>query len=168
MARKPSKNQKELVGEEVLDKGIYKFLTPEEVDNMIKGHMDAVRKTHQCKWQKDELLIRNAVILEYICTQGLSNRQTALQISDRWQISEHTAIEWVKSALQTLGEHVTDNIEDQRNKHLERLESILQDALDRSASDTALKAMDQIAKVLGLNSEKREVNVNETINFEFQ
>lgn len=168
MARKPSKNQKEQVGEKVLDKGIYKFLTPEEIDTMIKAHLDEVKRTHQHQWQQDELLIRNAVILEYICVQGLSNRQTALQISDRWQISIHTATEWVKSALNTLGEHVTPNIEDARNKHLERLEAILQDALDRSATDTALKAMDQISKILGLNSEKKEVNVNETISFDFQ
>ena len=169
MARKASKNQKELGDQVRTEDNIYKFMTPEEIDTMVKAHLDSCRRSHAHPWDKSQLLIRNAVILEYICSQGLSNRQTAYQISDRWGISVDTAIEWIKSALETLAQHATPNIEDARQKHLERLESILQDSLDRCASDTALKAMDQIAKILGLNSEKKDINVKaeETIKFEF-
>ena len=169
MPKKSSKNVKEKTADKPVDLGIFKFVTPEDIDGMIKAHMDRVRETHQCPWDKDTLLLRNSVILQYICEQGLSNRRTAEQISARWNISMDAAIDWVKSALETLAAHTTENIEDLRKKHIERLENMMEQALNDGAKDAALKCSDQIAKTLGLYSERKDINVKgeTTITFEF-
>lgn len=174
-ARTASKSQKEKAAKTKpvdLDivKGVYKFITPEEIDGMIQAHMSQVRKTHQWKWDEDTLLLRNSVILEYICSQGLSNRRTAEQISSRWGISMDAARDWVKNALSTLAEYGQENIEDLRQKHLERLEAILEQSMADNAKDSALKAADQIAKLLGLNTDTTKVKLSggdEPIKFDF-
>ena len=167
-------NQEEIKNkpfDEDIVKGIYKFITPQEADNAIKGQLDEFRKSpNRHPWPASLLLIRNSIILEYICTMGLSNYQTACQISDRWGISVGTAQQWTGQALKALALHADENLEDARTKHLERLESILKTALENGSNDTALKVTDQIAKVLGIYSEKKDINVKaeENITFEFQ
>ena len=86
--------------DEDIVKGIYKFITSEEADNAIKGQLEEFRKSpNRHPWPASLLLIRNSIILEYICTQGLSNYQTACQISVRWGISVGTAQQWTGQAL---------------------------------------------------------------------
>lgn len=176
MEPQKTKAQKEIKDNPInqdVAKGIYKFITPEEIDNAIKGHLARVKEIKNnsaLPWDADLLLLRNSVIIEYICHQGLSNYNTARQICDRWGIAWTTAKRWITEALHSLTEHATENIEDAKRKHIERIEHILQDALECGNNDTALKAIDHLAKVMGFNSESKNVKLtggDEPIKFDF-
>lgn len=166
--KKETEERKELAKKPV-DLGIYKFLTAEDIDVAIKGQLEKSRSyARPIPWPVDLLLIRNSVIIEYIAKQGLSVYECTRQISDRFDIAIPTAKLWIKEALHSLSEFAIENIEDSKKTHIERLESILQESLDRGCSDVALKCLDQLAKINGLYTEKKEIKVEgENITFEF-
>ena len=116
------------------------------------------------------MLIRNSIIVEYICRQGLSNYNCALQISNRWGIAVKTAQAWIRDAMSCLAEHATTDFDMLKQKHIERLEDILESALNNGSNEVALKSLDQLSKILGLNVDKKDVKLSggdEPIKFDF-
>lgn len=169
--KKTAVNQEKLRDKPV-DLDIYKFITPEEADVAIKAQIEEGRKnrTNAHPWPQDLLLIRNSIIVEYICRQGLSNYNCALQISSRWGIAVKTAQAWIRDAMSCLAEHATTDFDALRQKHIERLEDILESALNNGSNDVALKSLDQLSKILGLNVDKKDVKLSggdEPIKFDF-
>jgi len=169
--KKIAVNQEKLRDKPV-DLDIYKFITPDEADNAIKAHIEDARKcrSNGHPWPSDLLLIRNSIIVEYICRQGLSNYNCALQISSRWGIAVKTAQAWIREAMSCLAEYAETDLEKLRQKHIERLEDILEDALNNGSNDVALKSLDQLSKILGLNVDKKDVKLSggdEPIKFDF-
>lgn len=163
---KKTEKKKELID------GVFRFLSPDEVDALIRSKIAQTAKhkgrSAHAKWTESEMQARDSVIIEYICHQGLSRAETAKQISDRWGIHLHTAERYIREAVEHLVRDYDEYTEEVRKVHLERLEKILQEALDRDNLDTALKVMDQISKVQGLYLERKEVTVNDIpISFKF-
>lgn len=157
---------------EDIRKGIYRFISPEDADKLITSKIDQFAKkggkaNSGVKWTEGELQLRHSVILEYICEQGVSRENTAKQISDRWNVNISTARRYVKEAVESLTKDYDEYVEEVRKTHLERLETILQKALDEDRFDIALKATDQIARVNSLYEQKIDLNANTTVTFDF-
>lgn len=135
--------------------GVFQFLTPEQADKFILAR----RKGKG--WTKEDKMIRDSIIWEYICNQGLSRYATAQQISERWQVSMVQAYEYIREALQTLvGDYEQCKL-DNYTTLMERVEGILQTALMAGNLDAALRATEQIAKLQGLYKEKKEVEITD-------
>lgn len=153
------------------------FDRPENIDAVINAKlalMPAKKGKGNSKanaWTPEELELRNAVIMQYICEQGLSRERTAQQISSRWDITLGTARAWVSRAIDEFAKtYAEENQENNRKMWLERCEQILQEALDTGDKSSALKALDLIGKSMGIYAEKKDVNVqgDVDINFKFQ
>lgn len=153
------------------------FDKPEQIDAVINAKLKQMpstggkANTKQNAWKPEELELRTAVIMQYICEQGLSRERTAQQITNRWNISIPTARKWVKMAIDAFAKsYVDENAEEQRRMWLERCEQILQDAIDSRDKQSALKALDLIGKSMGIYLEKKDLTVegNVDITFDFQ
>lgn len=150
------------------------FSDPEKIDALINAKLAAMpRKNGKANskanaWTKEEIELRNAVIMQYICEQGLSKERTAQQLLNRWDISIITAREYVKRAISDFANSFTqEDAEEQRRLWLERVEQILQEAIDSRDKASALKAMDLIGKSMGLYTEKKDVNVQGDVDIKF-
>lgn len=150
------------------------FDKPEQIDAIINAKLAAMpanggkANSKKNAWTQEELEVRNAVIMQYICDQGLSRERTAQQITNRWNISIKTARNYVKQAIEAFTSTYTEeDYEKQRQMWLARCEQILQDAIDTGDKQSALKALDLIGKSMGIYNEKKDVNVNGDIDIKF-
>lgn len=150
------------------------FDRPEQIDAVINAKLALMPATggkgnpQKSAWTKEELELRNAVIMQYICEQGLSKDRTAHQLTARWNIALNTARKWVKTAIDDFAStYAEESQEKNRKLWLERCEQILQDAIDTRDKGNALKALDLIGKSMGLFTEKKEVQVEGDIDIKF-
>lgn len=150
------------------------FDRPENIDAIINAKLALMPATggkgnpQKSAWTKEELELRNAVIMQYICEQGLSKDRTAHQLTARWNIALNTARKWVKTAIDDFAStYAEESQEKNRKLWLERCEQILQDAIDTRDKGNALKALDLIGKSMGLFTEKKEVQVEGDIDIKF-
>ena len=150
------------------------FDRPEQIDAVINGKLASMpRKNGKANskanaWTKDEIELRNAVIMQYIAEQGLSKERTAQQLTNRWDITIDTARDYVKRAVTDFANSFTDeDAEEQRRMWLERCEQILQEALDTGDKGNALKALDLIGKSMGIYAEKKDLNVQGDVDIKF-
>lgn len=150
------------------------FSRPEDIDTFIKTKIasfpqkNGKSSTHKNNWEKEELELRDAVIMEYICKQGLSKNATAQQIMDRWGIAMQTAYKYVADAVKRFSKNFADeNVEDQRRVWLERCEQILQDAIDSRDKTNAIKALDLIGKSMGIYQQKQNIDLSGEADIKF-
>lgn len=140
------------------------FSRPEDIDTFIKTKIASfppVKGKNATKWTPEELDLRDAVIMEYICKQGLSKVATAQQIMDRWGIKQSTAFKYVMEAIQRFSKSFTEEtVENQKKVWLERCEQILQDAIDSRDRSTVIKALDLIGKSMGIYQQKQNIDLS--------
>lgn len=155
-------------------KSISIFDRPEQIDAVINAKLAAMpanggkANSKKNAWTPEELELRNAVIMQYICEQGLSKERTAQQLTNRWNIAMKTARNYVKMAIDAFTSSYTEeDQEKQRQMWLERCEQILQDAIDSRDKQSALKALDLMGKSMGIYNEKKDVNVNGDVDIKF-
>ena len=151
------------------------FSKPEEIDEYIKRKLKSMPAQHgkansrANAWTEDELELRNAVIMDYITAQGLSKERTAQQIAERWEVAIQTARRYVNEACKAFTAQFTEeDQEKQRQIWLSRVESILQEAVESRDKQSALRAMDMLAKSMGLYKENINLGGGDTpITFDF-
>ena len=152
------------------------FSNPDEIDALINSRLKQFPRkggktsSRNVSWSDSELQIIDSVIWDYIAKQGLSREATAQQIYSRWDISLSTARKWITDSIKRIANTYTkEEQEEVRRVWLERCESILQDAISTRDTQNALKALDLMAKSLGLYKETKDINVDgdNTIHFEF-
>ena len=152
------------------------FSNPDEIDALINSRLKQFPRkggktsSRNVSWSESELQIIDSVIWDYIAKQGLSREATAQQIYSRWDISLSTARKWITDSIKRIANTYTkEEQEEVRRVWLERCESILQDAISTRDTQNALKALDLMAKSLGLYKETKDINVDgdNTIHFEF-
>lgn len=175
MSQKKVKDVTEVTVEEIIKKGIFKILTPEQIDEWMTrkaeylkpGNRKKNKDTH-AKWSEAELQIRDSVILDYTTRMGLSQRRTCEEIADRWNISFRTAQRYYIHAMETLCSTTPENIEDAREKQIERLNAIAERALDNNNLDAALRAYEQLNKINSLYTDKKEIAITDVpVQFQF-
>lgn len=151
------------------------FSKPELIDTMVKTKLQQfpVRggktSSRKVKWSDQELEVIDNVIWQYMTEQGLSRERTAQQLHERWGIAMITARLYIKNAINRMANTYNENTDELRKIFLERCENIIQEALESRQKDTALKAMDLMAKSLGFYKEQKDINVSgeSTIKFDF-
>lgn len=169
--RTQNKINKELTPTKYSD--VFEFLDPDEVDVMIKTKLNNFAKIGGARsanhsWSEEELIIRNAVVLDYICKQGLSKYETAKQLVIRWGINISTADRYVKMAIDSLARFSDEDMKAARDAYIEQLDNIINTAIEQNRLDTALKALKQKAETQGLVVEQKEVKITDIpIKFKF-
>lgn len=150
------------------------FDRPEQIDAVINAKLQLMpRKNGKGNsianaWSDDEMELRNAVIMQYICEQGLSRERTAQQLTNRWDIAIGTARNWVKKAIDDFSSsYAEEDQEKNRKMWLERCEQILQDAIDSRDKQSALKALDLMGKSMGIYTEKKQLDVEGDVDIKF-
>lgn len=154
---------------------VFEFLTPDEVDELIKAKL----ASHSSKggrwankagklWDERTINIRRAVVYDLL-GQGLSRVRIAQELMARWGVTEKPAYDYIKDALENLisdNENFKDSV---RESMMHRLESLAEDALAHNDRKSALSAYEQMNKLQGLYVNKVEADVKEdtTIRFEF-
>ena len=152
------------------------FSSPDKIDALINSRLQQFPRkggktsSRNVSWSDAEIQIIDSVIWDYIAKQGLSREATAQQIYSRWDISLSTARKWITDSIKRIANTYTkEEQEEVRRVWLERCESILQSCLETRDTQNALKALDLIAKSLGLYKETKDVNldVDGGISFDF-
>ena len=151
------------------------FSDPAKIDAVVKSKLAQFNRKGgkiypgNVSWSESELELIDGVIWGYITEQGLSREKTAQQIADRWNIALSTARKYISDSIKRMAKNIPEeDVEERRRKFLERCESILQDAIENRQKDSALKALDLIAKASGLYKETKEVDINGNMTFDFQ
>ena len=152
------------------------FSEPDKIDSLINSRLQQFprkggkQSSKNVTWSNEEISIIDSVIWDYISKQGLSREATAQQLYSRWDISLSTARRYVTDSIKRMANTYTkEEQEEVRRVWLERCESILQDAISTRDTQNALKALDLMAKSLGLYKETKDINVDgdNTIHFDF-
>lgn len=152
------------------------FSKPEEIDAVIKSKLaqfstkGGKQKNSLVKWTDEEIELRDAVIIDYITTNGLSREKTAQQISSRWDISMVTARKYVAEAIKHFCDNVVEESEAVRKKLFEeKLQSIYEDAVIAKDRQSSLRAIDILNRMNGMYTDKSDVSlsVDGKITFEF-
>jgi len=152
------------------------FSNPDEIDALINSRLQQFPRkggktsSRNVTWSDAEISIIDGVIWDYISKQGLSREATAQQLYSRWDISLSTARRYVTDSIKRMANTYTkEEQEEVRRVWLERCESILQDAISTRDTQSALRALDLMAKSLGLYKETKDINVDSdnTIHFDF-
>ena len=152
------------------------FSNPEEIDSLINSRLKQFPRkggkscSKHVSWSEAEIQIIDSVIWDYIAKQGLSREQAAQQLYSRWDISLSTARKWITDSIKRIANTYSEEEQEEvRRVWLERCESILQECIETRDKQNALKALDLMAKSLGLYKETKDINVDgdNTIHFDF-
>lgn len=132
----------------------FKFLKPEEIDNIIKIKITALNDNVEKTWKESELMMRNQVIIDLI-GQGLSRRRIQEEIMARWGIAQSTANTYIRMAYDVLLKGNEEFIEYNRDKQVERLENIITEAMEAGEYKAAVMATAELNKLLGLTTNQK-------------
>jgi hypothetical protein len=146
--------------------GIFKYLSREEIDTMIKDKIDEMRDGKR-KWSDTEVLYRRQVIYDYI-RLGYSRGKIQEEIMNRWGCVKRSAQRYVKDALESLEEDNKEFVQKTRDVQRERIESLVSKAMEKNDFMAAVKALDLINKMDGLYNEKVALDIKaEGLKFNF-
>jgi hypothetical protein len=102
--------------------------------------------------------------------KGWSNRTIVLHLSEKFDVTEKTARDYIKKAVAWLGDLNSDSnfVQEIRAKQIERSEYILEAAIEDRKWKDANNILDNLNKLFGLyeNKQKVEITSNE-IQFKF-
>lgn len=132
----------------------FKFLTPEEIDAIIKNRIVEIQTKTDPRWRESEVMLRNQVVIDLV-SQGLSRRRLQEEIMSRWGISAPTANTYIKDAYDVLLRGNEEFIEYNRDKQVERLENIITEAIEAHEYKAAVMATAELNKLLGLTTNQK-------------
>lgn len=148
----------------------FRYLDDKDIDAIIMNRIHSTaRRGGKGEWTEEEVQLRNSVVLDYICTKGISRNETRKILMERWDVSDASARRYIKDAFEELVADYDEYTKYTREQHLQRLEDILEDSLAHNDRKSALSALDQMGKVTGIFVEKKDVKVStdEPISFNF-
>lgn len=130
------------------------------------------RKADKTKTPKEKIYKENEkqLVIRYIhelMKRGLSKREIRNHIADKTSFNANAIYKWINMAYDALTADMDESIEVTRAITKERLEKILQEALETNNYNIALKTTEQLNKINGLYQEKVEVKADTTISFDF-
>lgn len=117
--------------------------------------------------ENPEVKVKIAKLVDYI-RQGWSRRRILEVAQNEFGYSYQQAIKYVHDAYVVLSEDADEVIEQAKGIQIERIETLLKNALDCKDNKTATKALDMLNKIYSLYIDKKEVDVNvEDLRFTF-
>lgn len=158
------------------NKCCFRYLDDDEIDAIIIERINSTPKrggSRNGHWTESELALRNSVILDLICTKGVSRSEAQKILMHRWGIGKSTASRYVLAALEELTKDYDEFAEYTREQHIQRLESLLEECLSHNSDrdrKNAIAVLDSLAKIYGLNQDNKSIKVStdEPISFNFQ
>lgn len=141
----------------------------EMVEQIIESKVVQSRTTRKKKvyqWDDDKRQLRREYIIELIGL-GYSKAEATKYLQARFGISRQIAYDWYNDATASLIEEYKDSNASIREQQQERLQGIIRDAMEVGNSKIALQAMEQLNKLNGLYTEKKEIVTDKPITFTF-
>lgn len=128
--------------------------------------------TDKTKSHKERIYKENEkqIVIRYIhelMKRGFSKNEMVHYIREKTNFKLDTIYRWINIAYDALTADMDESIEQTRAITKERLEKILQDALETNNYNIALKTTEQLNKINGLYENKVEVKADTTISFDF-
>jgi hypothetical protein len=128
--------------------------------------------TDKTKSHKERIYKENEkqIVIRYIhelMKRGFSKNEMVHYIREKTNFKLDTIYRWINIAYDALTADMDESIEQTRAITKERLEKILQDALENNNYNIALKTTEQLNKINGLYENKLEVKADTTISFDF-
>lgn len=143
---------------EQMDPPVFKFLSPEQVDNLMRNHIHGAKQggdqTHRFQWTEPMLMLRRQVVCDLI-GQGLSRRRIVEELMSRWEIQSVAAYEYIKDAFDYLLQGNEEYMEYNKDKQIERLENIITEAQQVGDYRSATAAVAELNKLLGLTTSQK-------------
>lgn len=159
----------------------YTFMTPDEVDAIIKNKLSFMprrikgapkSKLNGCAqkgkvvWTEAELCLRRQVVTDLLC-QGLSSTRVKQELMSRWNVSEESAYNYLRDAINSMASDNEVFMEKARDIMIHKLEGVAENALEHNDRKSALAAYEQLNKISGLYKDKIEADVKTEIKFDF-
>lgn len=135
----------------------------EDIEQYLKGHIKN-QKGNKTWHEKDIYLRRKLIYMKM--RRGLSRTRIVEELMAKIGSSQKASQVYVKDAFDELCAEEQSIKEDVRTTTIEKLQSIIEECLATGRRKEALAAYDQLNKINGLYTEKREIKVND-IRFEF-
>ena len=109
------------------------------------------------------------IYVSELLRKGWSNRTIVLHLVEKYGIAEDTANLRIKQAIEWLATYNDGEwMKDIRSVQMERLEGLLEEAIDNHSLHTANKILDTINKLYGLYEVKQKVEISSNeIQFKF-
>lgn len=114
--------------------------------------------------------ISNAKINEIaiLLAKGVSQKQIRVQKSEEWQCTEQNVHYYIKKAMKAMQSSIEKKLDYVLALQRERLEYILNGAIEKRDYQSAQKIIDTMNKLYGLYEEKKSIKLDApTIKFEF-
>lgn len=145
----PTKKFKEVENQEFLENLVVEFINknPNKGGNATRGF-----------WNEEMLEVRNMLVLNLI-RNGLSRQRCKEYMKQHWGVSFTTGDKYYTEAIESLVTE-SDTVRNAARKiAIERLTGLMERARERGNTDSELRALDQLNKINGLYSEKKEVEI---------
>lgn len=142
----------------------------EDIDIIIRNETLSQKRNGGSKktWDEKVVKLRHSVILGLI-RRGYSRAQVVEELSDRWDISDNSIINYYNDALEYLGElSLGEDIGKVKKKQIERLEAQMKACIDRGNYTNAARYNDMLNKINGLYTENQNINIDGEIKFDFE
>lgn len=140
-------------------------LTDEQIDERIrtvlkKEKIQGAPRSGNPYWREEDVILRDRAIIKLL-TKGYSINESADILQERWSICHLTAIRYINKARKRLADEAEKEMDRMRAESVERLQAILVDAIENRDRKAALSALDQLNRVYGLYSDKKEISVKD-------
>lgn len=110
-------------------------------------------------WKEEELDIRNRWIICQLVKRGMSPSEVRAYMKQKWEVSHTVAEKYVRDAIDSLVKIDGYNKNLAIQIHKERLEDLYAKAVDKNKIDSALKVLEQMAKINGYYNDTMIVNM---------
>lgn len=146
-----------------------KYINKEELNNieeLIKINVEkgrtickASNKINEKVWKEPEVDMRNRWIISQVVKNGMSLNDVRAYMRQNWGVGYTTSENYMKTALGSLAEMDKDNKNIALAVHRERLEDLYSRAVENNKIDSALRVLEQMAKVNGYYNDTMVVNM---------
>lgn len=110
-------------------------------------------------WTAEATDMRNRWIISMIVKKGMSSRNVSGYIKKNWGVSHSTATRYVEDALHSLAPLSEKDKTAALEIHRERLEDLYHRAVKDNRIESALKVLEQMAKINGYYNDTMVVNM---------
>ena len=143
-------------------------LKPDTVDILVDYYKNTEKEGNGTAWNDEMKVLRNSYCLSLITQKGFTKAYARNYIQRQFDISAPTANRWINEALNTLVVmHSPEEKEQMASLLNERLEEIYSRAMDGNRLETAIKAIESQAKIMGLYNTDTTNNTQIIYEFKF-
>ena len=143
-------------------------LKPDTVDILVDYYQNTEKLGNGTAWNDEMKVLRNSYCLSLITQRGFTKAYARNYIQRQFGVSTPTANRWINEALGTLVVmHTPEEKEQMASLLNERLEEIYSRAMEGNRLETAIKAIESQAKIMGLYNADTTNNTQIIYEFKF-